>query len=160
MLKRLCAQADGYIFLRLYKSYILSILENCNLGIFLSKTNCHRLECVQKKVTKFVCYKLGKNDLKYEDRLKYLSLNSLEDRKFIRGLKFLKKIKNNDQSIPQSWKESIVFENTRNGILCKIPKTRLHKCDEHFFINVSKNVRNSINDKNFIEIVKTFKLCN
>ena len=110
---------------------------------------------------------MGKNDLKYEDRLKYLSLNSLEDRKFIRGLKFLIKIKNNDQSIPQSWKESIVFENTRNGILCKIPKTRLHKCDEHFFINVSKNfnsmsknVRNSINDKNFIEIVKTFKLCN
>ena len=89
MLKRLCAQADGYIFLRLYKSYILSILENCNLGIFLSKTNCHRLECVQKKVTNFVCYKQGKNDLKYDDRLKYLSLNSIEDRKFIRGLKFL-----------------------------------------------------------------------
>ncbi len=34
MFKRLCPRADGNTFLKMYKTYILSILENFNLGFY------------------------------------------------------------------------------------------------------------------------------
>jgi hypothetical protein len=44
-----------------------------------------------------------------------------------------------------------------NGIVIKIPKTRIKKCDQQFFIRISKefnnlpkDIRNSITQTNFI----------
>jgi hypothetical protein len=54
-----------------------------------------------------------------------------------------------------------------NGIVIKIPKTRIKKCDQQFFIRISKefnnlpkDIRNSITQTNFIKNVKIFKLFN
>jgi hypothetical protein len=166
MLKRLCPRADGNTFLKMYKTYILSILENCNLGFYTNLSNTNRIESVQKKVTRFICNKLGKY-LNYEQRLKYLKLNTLQNRKLIRGLNILKRIKDSDNLLPQSWLNSILFHNSRNGIVIKIPKTRIKKCDQQFFIRISKefndlpkDIRNSITQTNFIKNVKIFKLFN
>jgi hypothetical protein len=154
MLKRLCPRADGNTFLKMYKTYILSILENYNLGFYTNLSNTNRIESVQKKVTTFICNKLGKYYLNYEQRLKYLKLNTLQNRKLIRGL----------NPLPQSWLNSILFDNSRNGIVIKIPKTRIKKCDQQFFITISKefndlpkDIRNSITQTNFIKNVKIFK---
>jgi len=80
MLKRLCSSADSKTFLRLYKTYILPILENCNLAYYTNITNSNRLESVQKKVSSFICRKLGYYELNYEERLKLLKLNTLKNR--------------------------------------------------------------------------------
>ncbi len=165
MLKTLCPRADGNTFLKMYKTYILSILENCNLGFYTNLSNTNRIESVQKKVTTFICNKLAKYYLNYEHRLKYLKLNTLQNRKLIRGLNILKRIKHSDNLLPQSWLNSILFDNSRNGIVIKIPKTRIKKCDQQFFIRISKQfndlpkyIRNSITQTNFIKNVKIFKL--
>jgi len=79
----------------------------------------------------------------------------------------LKRIKDSDKILPQSWLNSIKFNDTRNGIIIEVPKTRIQKCDQHFFIQISKefnslpkDIRNKINEKNFTDIVKNNKLYN
>ncbi len=151
----------------MYKTYILPILENCNLAYYTNITNSNRLESVQKKVSSFICRKLGYYELNYEERLKLLKLNTLKNRKLVRGLKFLKRIKDSDKILPQSWLNSIKFNDTRNGIIIEVPKIRIQKCDQHFFIQISKefnslpkDIRNKINEKIFTDIVKNNKLFN
>ncbi len=60
MFKRLCPRADGNTFLKMYKTYILSILENFKLGFYTNLSNTNRIERVQEKVTIFICNKLAK----------------------------------------------------------------------------------------------------
>ncbi len=109
-------------------------------------SNTNRIESVEKKVTRFICNKLGKYYLNYEERLKYLKLNTLQNRKLIRGL--------------NNWFNSILFYNSRNRIVIKIPETRIKKCDQLFFIRIfkefsdlPKDIRNSIIQTNFIKNV-------
>ncbi len=90
MLKTLCPRDDGNTFL---KTYILSILENCNSGFYTNLSNTNRIESIQKKVTIFMCNKLAKYYLNYEHRFKYLKLSTFHNRKLIRGLNILKRIK-------------------------------------------------------------------
>ncbi len=61
--------------------------------------------------------------------------------------------------------DSILFDNSRNGIVIKIPETCIKKCDQQFFIRISKefndlpkDIRNSITQTSFIKNVKIFKL--
>jgi hypothetical protein len=167
MFKRLCPRTDGNTFLKMYKTYILSILENFNLGFYTYLSNTNRIESVQKKVTRFICNKLGKYYLNYEQRLKYLKLNTLQNRKLIRGLNILKRIKDSDNLVSRIWLNSILFDNSINDIAIKIPKTRIKRCNQQFFIRISEefnylpeNIRNSITQTNFIKNVKIFQLIN
>jgi hypothetical protein len=92
-LKILCKRVNGMTFLRLYITYILPILEFSNLSVVLTQTQSDRIESIQRKVTKFICYKLSKNHLSYEERLRYLKINSLKKRRIVQILKVLFKIR-------------------------------------------------------------------
>ncbi len=71
LLKHICHNVNGNIFLKLYKSYILPIVEYSNLCYTPTLTQSTKLEKIQKRITKFICFKLGKHNLKYDERLKY-----------------------------------------------------------------------------------------
>jgi hypothetical protein len=77
MFKRFCPRDDGnkFTFRKMYKTYILSILENCNLGFYT---------------------KIAKYYLNYKQRFKYFKLNTLQNTKLIPGLNILKRIKHSD----------------------------------------------------------------
>lgn len=45
----ICNKVSGYTFLRLYKTYILPILEYCNLSVMYNKTQSDRIESVQTR---------------------------------------------------------------------------------------------------------------
>ncbi len=75
-LKDFVLELTEILFLKCNKTYILSILENCNLSFVLI---CQILiESLQKNVSTFICNKLAKYYLNYEHRFKYLKLNTLE----------------------------------------------------------------------------------
>ena len=80
LLRYLCSKVDGNVFLRLYKTYILLILEFCNIVWLPNKSQSNRLEKVPKKVTKFIAFKLNKSNLNYSQSLKELGLKSLHNR--------------------------------------------------------------------------------
>jgi hypothetical protein len=82
-LKTICPKVDAKTFLDLYKAYLLPILEYSNLCFSPNKTQIIKIEKVQKKVTKYICNKMKRFDLTYEQRLKYLELKSLENRRYI-----------------------------------------------------------------------------
>jgi hypothetical protein len=54
ILRVLCKRVNGLTFLRLYLTYILPILEFCNLSVIPNKTQSNRLELVQRKITKYM----------------------------------------------------------------------------------------------------------
>jgi hypothetical protein len=84
-LKDFVLELTEILFLKCNKTYILSILENCNLSFVLI---CQILiESLQKNVSTFICNKLAKYYLNYEHRFKYLKLNTLE--LWLKYLKFL-----------------------------------------------------------------------
>jgi hypothetical protein len=57
-LKTICPRIDAQTFLHLNKTYILPILEYSNLCFTPNKTQIHKIEKVQKKITKFICDKM------------------------------------------------------------------------------------------------------
>ena len=77
-LRTICKKANAYKFLKVYQTYIIPILEYSNLCLVLNQGQSDRLESFQRKITKFICFKLGKNNLSYEERLKILKLQTLE----------------------------------------------------------------------------------
>ena len=62
LLRVICKNVNGNTFLNLYKTYILPILEYSNLSWIPNNGQSKRIETVQRKITKFICYKLGKNN--------------------------------------------------------------------------------------------------
>jgi hypothetical protein len=58
-LKKLCKYANHEIFLRLYKTYLLPLLEYANLCWIPSDIQNAKIESVQRHITKFICYKKG-----------------------------------------------------------------------------------------------------
>jgi hypothetical protein len=65
-MKNICSKMNGQTFLTFYKSYILSLLEYSNQCFIPTKTQILKLERVQKKVTKYVFYKMKSLGLCYE----------------------------------------------------------------------------------------------
>jgi hypothetical protein len=79
---------------------------------------------------------LGKNQLKYEERLKLLNLKSLKHRREISILKIVNKIKVKHKSIPTNWLNKLEFYSTsRNGVRLKTNKSRINLVDKGFFNN-------------------------
>lgn len=91
------------------------------------------IEKIQKKISKFICFKLGKTDLNYEKRLEFLDLKSLKSRRDITALKLVSEIKTNSCKIPENWFNHFVFQNTRNGIILKTDFRRIDLIDKKYF---------------------------
>jgi hypothetical protein len=120
-MKNICSKITVQTFLTLNKSYILSILEYSNLCFIPTNTQILELERVEKKFTKYICYKTKSLGLCYEQRLKLLSMQSLENRRILQILIVIFNIKTNSQLIPNEWVNAITFiNNERTGIYISI----------------------------------------
>src|SRR2546426_7399871 len=92
-----------------------------------------RKEKVQRKFTKFVCYKLGFEDLSYNHRLRLLSMKSLEHRRQLFLMKYLKNL---------CGEECILCDfvtlkrNERRGLLLECEIDRLTTCMRHTYPNI------------------------
>lgn len=163
ILKFICNRVNGFTFLRLYFTYVLPILEFSNLSVMLTKSQSDRIELVQRKITKYICFKLSKSGLNYDQRLESLNISSLSKRRNIQILKTLFKVRYNLFECKQKWINCFVFyETSRNGIFCKLSK---HKtiCEKSFFINASnlfnslpKDFRSETNLTKFLNNLQTF----
>ena len=80
LLKHICPKVNGHVFLKLYKSYILPIIEYSNLCFTPTQTQLYKIEKIEKKISKYICFKLNITNLNYSDRLKALNLTSLKKR--------------------------------------------------------------------------------
>ncbi len=81
ILKKNYKYADGITFLNLYKTHILSVINYCNIACVPNSGQFNRIERVQKKCTKFICFKFYENNSSYENRFKYFGLKSYKSRK-------------------------------------------------------------------------------
>ena len=144
-LKFICRKTDCKTILKLYKTYILPIIEfSCNCWV-PNKTQSDLLESIQRHITKYICYKSNNNYLTYEQRLNILDLKSLKHRREINALKLVQKIKCNYNTIPINWFNYFQFYNTtRNGILIKKHMKRIEMFD-NFYFNYCINLYNSLN---------------
>ena len=158
----LVKRRDGPTLLRLYLTYILPILEFGNLCLVLTKTQAQVLEKVQRSATKDICQKFRKNDLTYEQRLKFLNIESLENRRTIQMLKLIFKIIHSFSEIPSHLFEQIaILEDEKNGrtLLCPSPrlmisnKYLLFKCVE-IFNELPMKIRNETNFANYKLLIK------
>jgi len=66
--------------LKLFQTYILPILEYSNLCLTYNSTQSDRLEKIQKRITKFICFRLNKYYLNYDQRLEFLNMFSKTER--------------------------------------------------------------------------------
>ena len=135
ILRNVCNRVNGKSFLKLYTSYVLPILEYSNLSLVLTQTQSDRLEKIQRKITKFICYRLGFTDLSYDERLKKLNIFSLYKRRKIQILKTVFKIRYNLVKHNNCSNEFEFYKSSRNGILCKYPKLRISLSEKSFFPN-------------------------
>lgn len=163
-LRIICKRVNGFVFLRLYMNYILPIIEYSNLSLVLIDTQSDKIEKIQRKISKYICNKLGFFDLSYDQRLDKLNIFSLKKRREIQILKTVFKMRFKLFQMKNKWRDELFFyETTRNGIFCK----RLKICKEiekkNFFFNCIKlfnnlpqNIRNITNYKNFVNELKIF----
>jgi len=114
-LKKLCKYADSSVFLRLYKSYLLPLLEYANLCWVPNNSQCYQIESVERQVTKFICYKNGFCDISYEKRLESLNLDSIQMRRETNILIFVFKCIHNYKGVPNIWKNIFKTNDTKNG---------------------------------------------
>jgi len=105
-LKKLCKYANHEIFLRLYKTYLLPLLEYANLCWIPSNIEIAKIESVQRHITKFICYKKGSSNMSYKQRLENLNLESLRLRKKSNILLIVFKCIHNYTDVPNMWKNS------------------------------------------------------
>ncbi len=151
------------MFLRLYKSYLLPLLEYANLCWVPNNSQCYQIESVERQVTKFICYKNGFCDISYEKRLESLNLDSIQMRRETNILIFVFKCIHNYEGVPNIWKNIFKTNDTRNGLMLEIPKTRIKICDKNFFINamklfnsLPKIIRNETEFSLYLKNVKIF----
>jgi len=162
-LKKFCIHANWEIFLRLYKTYLLPILEYASLCWIPSNTQLNNIESVRRKITKFISFKNGISGLTYTQRLQNLNLEPLKIRRYTKCLIIVFKCINHYNTVPNLWKNIFKFKSTRNGLILDIPITRLKFCDKNFFINsmyIFNNlpifIRNEKNLSLFTQNVKQF----
>ncbi len=158
LLKYMCKKASGDIFLRLYKTYILPILEFSCIGWSPNITQIKRIENVQRRVTKFICNKLAKFDIPYLERLKVLNMLSLEIRRKVKMLIIVQKVKMKNELIPTSWLSKFNFKDTyRYGPKIDLKKTRINFCDKSFFVDSSIFYNELPKEIREIEKINVFK---
>ena len=149
-IKRICLYANPEVLMKLYKTYIFAVIEYCSLCYNHNMTQTIKLERIQKRITRDICFKKFNKKLKYEERLKELNMTSLQTRRKLNVLKVVFKCVHDFEEMPYNWKNNyIISDNTRNGILIVKPNTRNTFCDKDFFIfsinlfnNLPKFIRN------------------
>jgi len=163
ILKRICNPLSLKTFLQLYKSYILPKIEYCTSAIVLSKTQSDKIESIQRKITRDICYKTNFRDQSYCDRLLYLKLDSLEMRRKIKILKTIFMLKYEKVNHLYHLKSRYNFVNTRNGCKIEKPFSRTNICDKNFLIhsidlfnNLPIDARNEYKLSMFISKCKAF----
>ena len=146
------------ILLRLYKTYIIPITEFCNTSYVLNITQTMKIEKIQKKITKQICFKASNIYNTYEERLKLLDIKSLESRRKYSVIKIVYKCVNNCVGIPHEWKQMYKFnDNQRNGKILYKPFSRNAFSQKNFFNysidlfnSLPKTLRNEIHLKTFL----------
>ena len=112
----LSKRLNGSTLLKLYKTYILPILEYSNLCLSYNKTQAQQLESVQRMITRDICFRYNRAGLTYVERLKFLDIKSLENRRKIQTLKFIFKDIHEFPEITGNLLNQIVIMNdVRNG---------------------------------------------
>ncbi len=77
--------------------------------------------------------------LKYEEILEKIGLTSLENRRKIKILDLVQRIRLNFNCIPNEWHSRLAFTNNdRNGVYIRSNKIRIYKCEKPFLIIVVK----------------------
>ena len=162
-LKFVAKKVDGKTFLKLYKTYILPLIEYSNACWVPNSTQLKTVEKIQKKISKYICYKLGKNEFNYEQRLNFLNIKSIESRRKISALKLVFDVKSKSPKIPINWFDHFVFQNTRNGIKLKTDFKRIDLIDKKYFNYCIKlfnllpfNIRNECNFKFYLNFLTDF----
>lgn len=133
-IRYLSKRLNPNIILKLYMTYIIPILEYSNLCLVLTKTQMNLIENVQRKVSRFICFKSGKCDLDYEARLKFLDIDSLDKRRKIQLMKLIFKIRNRFKEIPIHWFNELEFyEHHRLGTFARLRFNRIVTTDKNLF---------------------------
>ena len=163
-LRKLFPYARYDILLKLFKTYILPIIESNNNSLILNITQNNKIEKIQRKITKQICNSMSENNLEYKARLKLLELDSLESRRKFSIIKLLYKSVNNHPGIPDHWKTKYdIKDNNRNGLLLYKPFARNCFSDKNMFNysidlfnSLPKILRNQIMSKTFLTNCKSF----
>jgi len=152
LIKKICGKVDPLTSLSLYKTYTLPLLEYGYTAWKPSKTQQERLEKTQKHFTKYVCSRLGFNDLSYHNRLRLLSIKSLTHRRSLKQMKTLKQMIENN-----TMHDIHIRNNPRTGTRTECPLHRLvisnkeqHTDIVNIFNSMPRHVRDSLNDHDFI----------
>jgi hypothetical protein len=130
----------------------------------LNITQTVKIEKIQRRITKYICFKMNKFNLKYNQRLDFLNLKSLECRRKVLVMKIVYKCINRHKDIPNNWlSKYIISENDRNGRLILKSRTRNEFCDKNFFIysidsfnQLPRHVRDESNFKIFLTNCENF----
>ena len=126
------------IMLKLYKTYLLPILEYSNLCLTLTKTQSIRIEQLQRKITRYLCYKNNIYDLNYQERLMYLNIRMLESRRSIQQMKFFYKVKVCQPPISQHLINQVNFVIEKNNCISLVRKNRILLCNKYLITFCSK----------------------
>ena len=163
MIRFLSKNIDGITIVKLFKTYVLPTIEYLRLCCYLTKTQSDKIEKIQRRVTKFICAKMGLLDFPYDDRLKILKLDSLENRRSIFNLNFLWNALLASRPTPCPLDPRIILLETGDGPkLFRTPhrlklfeKFLLIEC-MNIFNDMPLNVREANNYKEFIFNVKQY----
>jgi hypothetical protein len=124
-------RVKGDILLRLYRIHVLPVLEYGLGTLTLTITEMRKMEGVQKKITKSICFSLhGEWVHGYQNRLTLLHLMSIQNRYHYKIVQIIGKHKLKQGHIPYSV-EKVTFKETRlDGMVASLPFTRLHHTDQ------------------------------
>ena len=129
-----------------------------------NNTQSHRIERVQKRITKFISFKMNFHNTSYNERLNKLGLETLVDRRKLKILQYIQEIKTNSNSIPLDWYTRVEFtENDRIGTKIKTDFIRISKCEKSLFFfckqifnDLPIHIRNELNFKCFSNFLNVF----
>ena len=133
-IRRICPFTSPTILTRLYKVYILPLIEYSFFTWVPSEQQFNKIESIQKQVTKYICFKAKMLNLCYIERLVKLDLKSLRVRRDLKILKYVLKSIYNSNDVPLMWKNMFVLKDSRNGFFLEKINTRIQLCDKNFFI--------------------------
>ena len=140
---------NGSAMIKLYKTYILPIIEYSNLCLTMTKTQTTKIEKIQRKISRYLCSKFSIYDLNYKNRIEFLGLKSLELRNVIQMMKYIYKLKTCHPDIKQSLINQINFSMCNNECFAQSRANRIKLSDKYIisyccklFNNLPVEIRN------------------
>lgn len=160
MLNSICSGCDGWTFLKVYIIYVRPIIEYSFIVMEPSKAQERSIEFIQKNVTKRVINMMNFPYMRYNVRLRLLSIQSIESRRKYFLMKQCQKIYSDD-NVPAHWTETLSFKtSTRNGMFIERLTGILNVTRRSFFYqivnnfnNLPKNIRDQIGHRSFLNLV-------